>query len=524
MKSRLVLCAFVLGCIALLPRLGAQDAKDKDKKEPEKTDITAQVREMNSDKFAAPPTQFRTGHVTAKQLDAKAVTKTDAGFTIKLPSGAPIPTPTIYKGKIFVSGGFSTKEYFCFDAVTGKFEWGMDLDDDGPTSAVCGDDIIVFNTESCTIFALDMKTGKNLWSYFLGDPLTSTPTIANGKVFTSYPANGGGGGGAQNIPAIGKPNPKGKPKEGPAQAKQRPNASHVFICLELKTGKILWQKWIDSDVMSAPVAVDEEVYATSFAGTVYKFKQKDGDIVSAQRSRATSAPVIVGNNIYWTQRADRGKDEKVSEEIAGNDRDKGTQTFAAQKREAKYLDGDVQAKAMIGTKGLALDAGNGFGGGAPAAANPKAAKANIGQGNVSTMQAFQGSRILNCNGANYNCMGDELCSTDPKDGKLRWKVKIKGDLAKQGGHLAAPPAAAGGQLFLATVEGEILQVDPDKGTTTKTYKVGSAIRSQPAIEGGRIYVGTQDGKLVCINTGDERFTGWYTWGANMAHTNSVEKK
>src|SRR5438477_65500 len=110
MKSRLVLAAFVLGCIALLPHLDAQDAKDKnkDKKEPEKTDITAQVREMNSDKFASPPTQFRPGHVKAKQLDAKAITKTDAGFTIKLPSGAPIPTPTIYKGKIFVSGGFST--------------------------------------------------------------------------------------------------------------------------------------------------------------------------------------------------------------------------------------------------------------------------------------------------------------------------------------------------------------------------------------------------------------------------------
>src|SRR5207253_7022743 len=129
-------------------------------------------------------------------------------------------------------------------------------------------------------------------------------------------------------------------KEG--GAKQRPKATHGFICLELKTGKILWQKWIDSDVMSAPVAVDDEVYATSFAGTVYKFKQKDGEIVSAHRSRATSAPVIVGNNVYWTQRADKNKDEKCAEEIAGNDRGKGTQTFAANKREAVYLDGTAQ--------------------------------------------------------------------------------------------------------------------------------------------------------------------------------------
>src|SRR6202035_5404104 len=108
--------------------------------------------------------------------------------------------------------------------------------------------------------------GKNLWSYFLGDPLTSTPTIANGLVFTSYPAMGGGGAALQN----------GKPA---APAKARPDASHVMICLELKTGRIVWQKWIDSDVMSAPVAVDDEVYATTFAGTVYTLKQEDGALV-----------------------------------------------------------------------------------------------------------------------------------------------------------------------------------------------------------------------------------------------------
>ena len=39
--------------------------------------------------------------------------------------------------------------------------------------------------------------------------------------------------------------------------------------------------------MSAPVAVDDEVYATTFSGTVYKFKQNDGEIISADRSRAT---------------------------------------------------------------------------------------------------------------------------------------------------------------------------------------------------------------------------------------------
>src|SRR4029079_11963666 len=128
-----------------------------------------------------------------------------------------------------------------------------------------------------------------------------------------------------------------------------------------------------------------------------------------------------------------------------------------------------------------LDAGNAL---APGMAGG-AGFAHICQSSVSSMQAFVGSRILHYQNANYNCMGDELVNTDPKDGKIRWRVKLKGELAKLGGHLAAPPAVAGGQLFLSTVLGEILQVDPAKGDVSKTYKVGSQTRSQPAIDGGR---------------------------------------
>jgi len=509
-------------CYALAQAPAPQTVKPDKAKETEKMDITAKVKEFNSSKYAVPPTEFRPGHVTPRKLDASAIKIEEKGFTITLPSGAPIPTPTVYKGKLYISGGFHSKEYYCCDAQTGKVIWGVDLDDDGPTSAVCEDDVVLFNTESCTIFALDANTGKHLWSYFLGDPLTSTPTICKGRVYTSYPAAGR----AEQAPA--QPQNNAPPKQKPATPAQPgamagkqppPGATHVLACFELKTGKILWQRWIDSDVMSAPVAIDDELYATSFAGTVYKFQQKDGAILSAQRSNATSAPVIVGNNVYLTQRADAEAGGKVAERVAGIGRDTSRPSFEAPAKEAKYLDAKVQEKSALKAVGGALDAANGFGAGAPAAANPSAALSNVGQGNVSTMQAFQGSRLLHFAEANFNCMGDEIVCSDPKDGKTRWSVKLKGDLEKHGGHLAAPPAAAGGSIFLSTLEGNVIQMEPEKGKIQTTWKVGAPIRSQPAIENGRIYVGTQNGKVICINTGDARLTGWSTWGANAAHTN-----
>jgi outer membrane protein assembly factor BamB len=501
------LAALAAGLLALSgaePKTADKPASPDDKvaKAEAPTDILATVKEWNSDKFTPPPKEFRQGNATAKPLDEKATTETKAGFVIQLPSGAPIPTPSVYKGKLYVSGGFHSREYYCFDAKSGNPAWAVDLDDDGPTSAACQDGVILFNTESCTIFALDAETGKQLWSLFLGDPLTNTPTIANGKVFTAYPALGAVQGNGSKAP---------------------PPCSHVLAAFDLKTGKILWQRWIDSDVMSAPVAVDKELYVTSFGGVVYKVNQEDGTVLSAVRERATSAPVVVGDQVYLTRRADDGTGP-AGETVAADTRTELKEVHAGDTKPAPYLDKEVQAHADLKAGAAKLDASNGFAGGAPAAANPKAAETTVGQGNVSSMQAFQGSRILNYHDANFNCMGDEIVRTDPATGKRKWAVKLDGDLKKEGGHLASPPAAAGGQLFLTTLKGEVLRVDPEDGKIAARYQVDAPVRYQPAVEGGRIYVGTETGKVVCLDAGDTKYTGWPCWGGNAAHTGAAEEK
>ena len=490
---------------------------------PPEVDVTAAVRELNSDKYPNPPSDFRHGHVTPRKLEPAAIKTSDQGFTIKLPSGAPIPTLTVYGGKLYASGGFHSREFYCFNAETGELIWAVDLDDDGPTSAVVEDGVIIFNTESCTIFTLDAETGKLLWSWFLGDPLMTTPTISAGRVFTSYPAQGKFGG--QKLPLINQPDaspgkhgdPKGNSAE-PAPAEEMSAPTHVLACFDLKTGKILWQRWIDSDVMSAPVAIDSDLYVTSFGGTLYRLNQKDGTILSAKRTRATSAPVVVGKDVYFTRRADDGKGKKVEEALVTADRETAKEKQEAVRKDAPHLDVAVQTKSQHAIAGAALDAGNGFAAGAPVTANASVALWNIGKGNVSTLQAFQGSRILNAGNMNFTCMGDQVLCTDPVSGKVAWSLKLDGDMQKEGGYLAAPPAAAGGQIFLATLKGEVLQLEPTKGTITKRYPVGAALRFQPTIEDGRIYVGTQDGQVVCIDTGDKKLTGWSTWGGNAAHT------
>jgi outer membrane protein assembly factor BamB len=451
---------------------------------PPGEDVTAQVVAMNSANLARPPTEFRPGNVTPIALP-KAV-RNGNGYEVAFTSHSPITTPAVYQKELVVSGGFSSRELYAFETGTGKPLWALDLGDDGPSSPACEDGVCVVSTESCTIFAVEAATGKLLWSKYLGDPLTSTPAVAGQRVFASYPMGG----------------PMG--------------ANHVLAAFDLHGGKILWQLWLDGDVMSAPVAIGNYVYATTFAGTVVKVDQATGAVKYASRTKATSAPVVQlakdgSEQLYFTRRAD---DEKAgAEEMivrAG--------AWASERRKADYIDHAAQATSAYNSASAQHDAANGFGGGAPASAASGLAWGNVGVQSVSSMQGFQGSRLVHWGESNINTMGDEVIATDSETGAKKWSYKLTGDTRAQGGFLGTAPAAVGDGVVFGTLAGNVVRLDGKTGKEKTSYAVGAPIRSQVVTDAGWIYVGTEDGKLVAIDTHDPAVTGWSTWGGNAQRT------
>lgn len=476
---------------------------------PEGDIVTAHVVELNSDKYGRPPSTFRAGSVTT--VAPPKATTTATGFQVQFASHASIITPTVYDRRVIVSGGFQSTLLYAYDASSGAPVWGLDLHDDGPSSPACDRGTCVVSTESCTIFAIDAKSGKHLWSYWLGDPLTSSPTIAGDRVFASYPASSVDG---------GKPRP--------------PGVTHALAAFDLRTGKILWQMWLEGDVMSAPVAVGEFVYLTTFAGTVIKAEQATGKIRYAMKARATSAPVVQFANgveqMYYTR---RGDDEvapidggarapakakaKAAEMIIRADHNEPKTVYEANRREADYVDPAAQAETDYSKKSKSQDANNGFSS-TPAAAAANYAFANVGVGSVSSMQSFQGSRIVNIGDRNVNTMGDEVLATDVATGKTLWSHKLAGNTRSQGGFLGTAPLSAGKSVFFGTLGGEVVRLETASGKKTQTFSIGGPVRSQPVVDAGWIYVGTEDGKLVAINTKDPTVTGWPTWGGNAQRT------
>jgi outer membrane protein assembly factor BamB len=479
--------------------------------------ITRALVAMNDGtKWGVPTRKFNAGTVTPRQPPAMKKTKT--GFEIQFNNHSPVSTPAVFRGRVYSSGGFNSREFYAFDAKTGAGSFGLDLSDDGPSASACEQGTCVFNTESCTVFAVDATTGKARWAWFLGDPQTSSPAIANGRVFTSYPAGATAGDGSQ--------------------AKARPpNASHVLAAFDLGSGAVVWQDWLDADVISAPVAVGEFLYVATFNGTVIKLEQATGKIRYATKARATSAPVVeivAGlESMYYTRRADGDAQPATvagrahaapmakaaaSEQIIRTDHNEPQTRYTTPAKKADYLDGDVQDHTVMKQQASGHDAGNGFAGGAPASANAGAAKSQIGQSNVATIQQFQGSRILHMAKQNVNTMGDEVIATNAEDGAQLWSHKLTGNVVKDGGFLGSAPVAAGSHVILATLQGQILELDPKTGKTEHTWEVGGMVRAQPSVVDGWIYVGTEDGRLVAIDTGDATLTGWAMWGGNAART------
>ena len=463
--------------------------------------VTDKVKEMNSDKYGKPPVKFRPGATT--KIESPKSTKTATGFQVAFASAAQITTPTVYDHKVIVSGGFRSNQLFAYETQTGKSVWALDLHDDGPSSPACERNVCVVNTESCTIFAIAADSGKLLWSYWLGDPLTSAPTIAGNRVFAAYPAANSEG---------DKPRP--------------PGATHALAAFDLSTGKILWQLWLDGDVMSAPVAMGEFVYVSTFGGTTIKIEQATGTVRYAMKAKATSAPVVQFDSdgveqMYYTS-GEYWKDElgayRKQESVIRADHNEPQTKYKTATKKADYIDATVQGSTVQAKTAKEDDAANGFSGGAPASAAADFAAESVGVASVQSMQSFQGSRVLRFADKSVNTMGDEVIATDADSGKTLWSYKLAGDVKTQGGFLGTAPLAAGNTVLVGTLEGTVVQLDPGSGKRKAEFKVGSPIRSQPVVDQGWIYVGTSDGKLVAIDTKDKSVHGWPTWGGNAQRT------
>ena len=450
-----------------------------------------------NDDYTVPFTNSFMPGKTDKILLTDYLAKTANGYQLNMHSSSFLTTPTYYDSSLYTSAGFNSRAFYAFNASDGKLKWGSSLSDDGPSSAVIVDSLVVFNTESCTVFALNRFSGKQVWSKWIGDPLLTHLATDGDCIYTAYPSMGF----AFDPVAIRR------------FTHIRP--SHAIAAMQAKTGDVKWQRWLDGDIMTSPIICGDEIYLTTFSGTLYKIRKSDGKILNAATLHASSLPTIYKRKIYLAQRINdtTGKAREAIIEVDQKDF-KVLRTLLIQ--DAPYLDYNIVSKASYKQHANTLDMGNGFGQTPDNSGWRKASKL-IGQSNVSSLQNFMGSTVIADKGKLYSSFGDSLVCIDIDKGLQMWSRKLPGDINTAGGSLATSPLISGEYLVTVTLRGNVLILDKSNGKLEQSFAIGASVRNQPIIVNNRMFVPTENGKLVKVDAGKLALSDWPMFMKNNAH-------
>jgi len=208
------------------------------------------------------------------------------GWVTQVPDVQQLPAVAYGRGKVFVSGGFSSANIYALDADEGRIVWvTTDLPDPGPTAPIYeeDDDDLIFNTESCSLVCLAGKTGKVRWSKWIGTVTPTQTAAARGLVFAAHPGENG----------------------------------FQLSAYRVANGNEVWAWPIDGDLYAAPVVDGGSVYVSTIAGTTYRFAAATGKIVWARPLRATTAPFIAGGELFVSRRARGGEAQIVVSTLTG---------------------------------------------------------------------------------------------------------------------------------------------------------------------------------------------------------------
>ncbi len=201
------------------------------------------------------------------------------GWATRIPDSEQLPAAAYGDGRIYVSGGVSTTSFYALDAGDGAIQWvTTNLEDNGPTAAIYEDGRVLFNTESCTLFALDARTGKRLWKKYLGDPTLAQVASAHGLVYAAHPDD---------------------------------DDEVMLSAYKVTDGSWVWTRYVGSELLGAPVVHGDSVYATNLQGTLFRFGAVDGRRHWRAHLRASTAPWIAGDEVFISRRNGRREEQVV---------------------------------------------------------------------------------------------------------------------------------------------------------------------------------------------------------------------
>ncbi len=230
--------------------------------------------------------------------------------TIDFPNGSSRPGPNLY-----------TDSMVALSQNDGKLQWytqvyphdNLDLDFQiSPvlTTATIGgvkQDIVIGAGKLGRVYAFNRKTGAILWAAIVGthqnDQLVNLPSSNTTRV---YPGSLGGietpiaySDGIVYVPVVNRYveySPSASVNSQPFN-----ESTGELVAIQVDTGKILWDKNLNSPVFSGATVVNDVIFTATFDGTIYAFKTNTGDQLWSYKiaGGVNSWPSVAGDTLLW---------------------------------------------------------------------------------------------------------------------------------------------------------------------------------------------------------------------------------
>lgn len=351
--------------------------------------------------------------------------------------------------------------------------WNFQASGSINTQVLLQDGKIYFGSNGGTIYALDEKTGKEIWSIQVDDV-----ELKARKHFTTGVIEG-------NTLYMGSANKR-------------------LYAIDIEEGKILWQAATEDWIRANPVVSKKGIYVADVTGALYQFR-KDGRFVW-KKSVSThpiyadltlaNDKIVLNDSHLMTYCVDlKGKELWKHSIVSAYFNSAGERIFTDQLTGGTYY----QSKPTAADGMVYFGNPAGFLYGIDSESGEEKWKFEMG-GGISVGPAIQDGKIY------AGQQGGErfFYCVDAKTGQLVWKKAVPG------GWVWGSATVDDGMVYVPTVDGHAVCMDGETGNIIWMFPTAMSVPAEPAIDGDIVYFGSWSRSLYAFN----KRTGEVLWKAN----------
>jgi len=328
---------------------------------------------------------------------------------------------------------------------TNQTWWTYTTGKEVTSSPAVADGRVFIGSDDDEVYALNATTGALIWSYTTGDYVHSSPAVADGKVYVGskdknvYCLNASTGSLIWNYTTG-----NGVTYSSPAVADGRVyvgSCDYKVYCLNASTGSLIWSYTTGSPVESSPAVADGRVYIGSYDCKVYCLNASTGVFIWSYTTgnQVISSPAVADGKVY----------------VGSKD------------------GGFYCLNASTGSLTWRIYWAGGFDYSSPAVVDGKVYVGSYNTQNVYCLNASTGSLI--------------------------WSYTT-------GSYVYSSPAVADGKVYIGSYDCKVYCLNASTGVFIWSYTTGHYVFSSPAVADGKVYIGGYDKKVYAFGSHDVSIT------------------